>query len=178
MILLYNIRELMMRCVIGLGNPAGYERSRHNVGKIFLDSLTDDWESVQEGSMGVYKELILFKTNTFMNVNGPPVKSFLKRARIGLEEIIVACDDVDLVLGKVKVKNEGSASGHNGLRSLISSLGTNKFRRLKIGISRPTSSEISDYVLSNFSNTELALLTSLSFPACLKLLSPPPIPLK
>lgn len=168
----------MLRCVIGLGNPAGYERSRHNVGKIFLDSLTDDWESIQEGSMGMHNNLILLKTNTFMNLNGPPIKSFLKRARIDITEIIVACDDVDLVLGKVKIKNEGSASGHNGLKSLISSLGSNKFRRLKIGISRPSSQDISDYVLSNFSNTEFSLLTSLSFPACVSLLTSPKISLK
>lgn len=160
-----------MRCIIGLGNPSGYEYTRHNAGKLFLDSLSTAWESIQEGSVSEYESLILFKTNTYMNLSGPPIKSFISKAKLDLSQIVIAHDDVDQVLGKVKIKQEGSASGHNGLRSLIASLNTSKFRRLKIGIGRPPSSDVSSYVLSKFTNTELSLLTSVSFPACLTLLT-------
>lgn len=160
-----------MKCIIGIGNPSGYHYTRHNAGKLFLDSLSTTWDSIQEGSISQYNTFILFKTNTFMNLSGPPIKSFLRKSKIDLSQIIIAHDDVDEVLGKVKIKQEGSASGHNGLKSLIVSLGTTKFHRLKIGIGRPSSSDVTSYVLTKFTNVELDLLTSESFPAGIKLIN-------
>ena len=160
----------MIKCFIGLGNPAGYELTRHNIGMQYLDSLSTYWSRTQEGQESRINSALLFKPNSYMNVCGPTIKSYLKRKQINLSEIIIIHDDLELDIGVAKLKQEGSAKGHNGVRSLISSLGLSTFQRLRIGIGRPSSIDVADYVLSRFTRVELEIIQSTSFPLCNSLL--------
>lgn len=163
----------MYKCIIGLGNPGAYSATRHNVGKHFLDSLGTTWKNIKEGEISVLEGITLYKPNSFMNICGPQIKVAMNRFGVTSEEIIVLHDDVEIILGKAKIRKEGSAKGHNGVRSMIQTLGNSKFHRLLIGIGRPNGGEISDYVLSPFTRAEQEILYEKVYPECSKLLGLP-----
>ncbi len=157
-----------MKLVVGLGNPGNqYAETRHNIGWMVLDRLADrhgragrgrqrDASSVIElRTKGL--ELILAKPQTFMNDSGVAVRKLLATNRVPLLEMLVIADDFALPFGKLRFRESGSHGGHNGLRSIIEELGTEKYARLRVGIGEPGRGAI-DHVLSKFAPDERACL--------------------
>jgi PTH1 family peptidyl-tRNA hydrolase len=149
-----------VRIVVGLGNPGRqYEETRHNVGWMVLDRIADragwtgrgksrDAAAVVRGRYGDL-ELVLVKPQTYMNGSGLAVRKVLARERVKLEDLLVVVDDFALPLGRLRLREEGSAGGHNGLRSIIGEMGTQRFARLRVGIGEPDRGAV-DHVLSRF----------------------------
>jgi peptidyl-tRNA hydrolase, PTH1 family len=157
------------QAIIGLGNPGPeYRDTRHNMGARALDALAKRLK-VRFQRVGGHlvaqrkwrgESVYLIKPQCFMNAMGPPVARVTRKLKLGAGDLIIVYDDLDLPLGRVRVRLKGSAGGHNGMRSLISTLGTDQLRRVKIGIGRPASperdrEEIVDHVLSAFLPDEL-----------------------
>ncbi|HEX4995903.1 MAG TPA: aminoacyl-tRNA hydrolase [Methylomirabilota bacterium] len=154
----------MAQAIVGLGNPGPeYRNTRHNVGQRVVDALAhriharferDSGHAVAPGRWHG-EPLYLIKPGSFMNVTGAPVARLARKLHLGPADLIIVFDDLDLPLGKVRVRLTGSAGGHNGVRSLIAAFGTNDLRRVKIGIGRPgrpglDRDRVSDHVLSPF----------------------------
>jgi peptidyl-tRNA hydrolase, PTH1 family len=149
--------------VVGLGNPGrDYERSRHNVGFICLDELAGRQrvrvsERVAKSLIGRIRlddrELILAKPQTMMNLSGLAVKALLAKYAVALDRMVVIHDELDLPFGRIRLKKGGSSAGNHGLDSVIASLGTRDFMRLRVGIGRPSGNGV-DYVLGAFSGKE------------------------
>ena len=153
-----------MKLVVGLGNPGSqYAETRHNIGWMVLDRLADRAgrsgrgrqrdasESVQIRYKGL--DLVLAKPLTFMNDSGVAVRKLLARERVPLADVLVVADDFALPFGKLRFREAGSHGGHNGLRSIIEELESEKFSRLRVGIGEPGSGAI-DHVLSRFAADE------------------------
>lgn len=156
-----------MKLVVGLGNPGlQYEQTRHNIGFRVVDKLAAKagwkWERhgramIANGTIGTEK-VVLIKPITYMNNSGEAVGDLVRWYKLSPEDVLVIYDELDLPVGKMRLRPEGSAAGHNGLESIIHHLHTNKFPRLRIGIGRPTKQ---NYVLSTPSMDErIALETS------------------
>jgi PTH1 family peptidyl-tRNA hydrolase len=155
-----------VKLVVGLGNPGNqYAETRHNIGWMVLDRLADrhgrtgrgrqrDASSVMELRTGGL-ELALAKPQTYMNDSGRAVRRLLASYRVPLTDVLVVADDFALPFGKLRFRESGSHGGHNGLRSIIDELSTEKVARLRIGIGEPGRGAI-DHVLSRFSAEELA----------------------
>jgi len=152
------------QAIVGLGNPGPeYRNTRHNVGQRVVDALAhriharferDSGHAVAPGRWQG-EPLYLIKPGSFMNVTGAPVARLARKLHLGPADLIIVFDDLDLPLGKVRVRTSGSAGGHNGVRSLIAAFGTDELRRVKIGIGRPgrpgeDRDRVSDHVLSPF----------------------------
>lgn len=130
--------------VVGLGNPGGdYERTRHNAGFMVLDALAKfcgadvtqkRFQALTARTALDGARLLLMKPQTFMNLSGNAVGAAASYFKIPPERVIVLCDDISLPLGKIRVRGDGSAGGHNGLKSIIAQLGSDAFPRVKIGI--------------------------------------------
>ncbi len=158
-----------MRLVFGLGNPGKkYCRTRHNVGFLVIDCLSERFKIgmgsycfgslVGEGKIKGEK-VILSKPLTFVNESGPSLKEIKTHYHLKLEDIIVISDDADLPLGRIRVAKKGGDGGHRGLRSIIQSLKTEDFPRLRIGIGRPLKEMgLEDYVLEEFVPSEWELM--------------------
>ena len=159
--------------VVGLGNPGpGYAGNRHNVGQMALALLADRASvsfknhktnsAVAEGrSFAAGPKLILAKPNTFMNVSGGPVAALLRFYKIPPSRLIVLHDELDIPFDSVRLKSGGGHGGHNGLRDIISAIGTGDFTRVRIGIGRPPGRQpAADYVLKDFTSDERDLLPS------------------
>jgi len=157
------------QAIVGLGNPGPeYRDTRHNVGARVLDSVARRLRvrfHRQSGHLlaqGKWRgEIIhLVKPQCFMNVTGPSMARVAGKLRVGAADLVIVFDDLDLPLGKVRTRLQGSAGGHNGVRSLIASLGSDQIRRVKVGIGRPAAAtkdreEVVDHVLSPFLPEEL-----------------------
>ncbi|MDD4735458.1 MAG: aminoacyl-tRNA hydrolase [Kiritimatiellae bacterium] len=150
--------------VLGLGNPGEkYRLTRHNAGYMVLDSLAER-RQVRFGRswffrarLGLAREsgMLLVKPETFMNRSGLTAKRLHRWRRLPLEGLVVVVDDMSLPQGTVRVRSQGSAGGHNGLKSLIAALGTERFVRVRVGIGpAPGEGSVVDYVLSGFSESE------------------------
>lgn len=151
-----------MKLIVGLGNPGKeYENTRHNIGFWALDNYLDNVSFKHEKKADVYKDnsVIYIKPNTFMNLSGEAVKYYMNYFKIDKKDLLVIQDDLDLPLGKIRVKNNSSAGGHNGIKSIINEIGSNEFLRLKVGISK-NSKDIVDYVLGKFSREEKEVLNN------------------
>jgi peptidyl-tRNA hydrolase, PTH1 family len=157
-----------VKIVIGLGNPGSqYDQTRHNVGWMVLDRLAEraGWTGharARDAAASVHGrynglDLMLVKPTTYMNLSGVAVRKVLARQRARLEDVLVVVDDFDLPLGRLRLRERGSAGTHNGLRSIIGELGTEKFARLRVGIGAPTR-DARDHVLSRFEVGESLLL--------------------
>lgn len=158
-----------MRAVAGLRNPgADYQGTRHNVGFEVVERLSERaGEELSRGPSrvrGLIAQLglgdsrtILFVPNTFMNESGDAVRSALVYHRVDPTDLLVIHDDIDLEFGRLRLQVDGGSGGHNGIRSLERSLGTNGFSRLKVGVGRPPGSmDPADYVLRPFAKSERA----------------------
>lgn len=158
-----------MISIIGLGNPGfKYEKTRHNIGFIALDYIFKALSSTK--FLPKYSGLIsygtiedknfnLFKPLTFMNLSGKAVYQLKKDANLENKNIVVLYDDVDLPLGTLRIRAKGSSGGHNGIKSLIESIGED-FIRFRIGIGKP-SIDSKDYVLENFKKSELEQISNI-----------------
>jgi PTH1 family peptidyl-tRNA hydrolase len=152
------------QAVVVLGNPGPeYRNTRPNVGQRVVDALARRVHArfEREGAHSVARGrwqgemLYLIKPGSYMNVTGPPVARLARRLHLEPADLVIVFDDIDLPLGKVRVRLKGSAGGHNGVRSLIEALATDALRRVKIGVGRPgrpgeDRDRVSDHVLSPF----------------------------
>ena len=153
-----------MYLIIGLGNPGKkYEHTRHNMGFEVIDHLSDlakiDVDkNVFNGLLGrgkiFDKDVMLFKPTTFMNLSGTAVRQVVDYFKIELSDIIVICDDMALPVGTIRLRNKGSSGGQKGLQNIIDILGTEEFKRIRVGIGEPPFDAI-DYVLSKPLKEEL-----------------------
>lgn len=156
-----------MYLVVGLGNPGpDYAFNRHNVGQMVIDVLAKRLGAnfskhksnalVAETRLGIgLDKLILAKPLSYMNTSGGPVSSLAKFYGISPDHVIVIHDELDIPAESVKLKFGGGHAGHNGLRDIISALGTNEYIRIRVGIGRPPGSmDTADFVLKNFSAVE------------------------
>src|ERR671917_2073846 len=154
----------LMKIVVGLGNPGKqYEETRHNVGWMVLDRLAEraGWTGharARDAAATVHGrfnglDLMLVKPTTYMNLSGVAVRKVLARQRAPLEDLLVVVDDFDLPFGRLRMRETGSAGSHNGLRSIIGELGSQKFPRLRVGIGEPDQ-HARDHVLSVFAADE------------------------
>lgn len=157
--------------VVGLGNPGpAYAGHRHNVGYLVVDELASRMGSalrshksgraeVVEGRLGApgadAPRVVLVRARCYMNESGGPVKALASFYKVAPDHVVAVHDELDLPFGRLRVKLGGGDNGHNGLRSMRSSLGTGDFHRVRVGIGRPPGrQEVSDFVLSNFSTAE------------------------
>lgn len=159
-----------MKLVVGLGNPGrAYASSRHNVGfrcieGISLDagiSMSQRRRSVVigQGQLG-QEEVVLAKPRTFMNHSGEALSYLISRFHADLQDLLIIYDDMDLPLGKIRIRSSGSAGGHRGIESIISALRSHDFPRIRIGIGRPPPGmDEVEYVLGPFTPEESPLIT-------------------
>jgi PTH1 family peptidyl-tRNA hydrolase len=149
------------RLIVGLGNPGKeYEDTRHNVGFMVLDGLMRgraEWrkETAWSALIASWEGVVFCKPQTFMNLSGRSVAGIAKFFKIPIEAIFVVSDDMALPLGKLRIRPGGSAGGHNGLKSIFESLGTDQVARLRVGIGSCPESEASGFVLGRFSAGEI-----------------------
>jgi len=154
-----------MKIIIGLGNPGEkYENTRHNIGFEVINKLTEaTWKfnkkfnaEISEGK--IYGEkIVLLKPQTFMNNSGQAVAAATSFYKIKPAGILTIHDDIDLPLGKIRIKKDGSSGGHRGVESIIASLGSKNFTRLKIGVApdkRPKNFDAANFVLKKFGKAE------------------------
>jgi PTH1 family peptidyl-tRNA hydrolase len=152
-----------MKLIVGLGNPGkAYANNRHNVGFQCIDyfaryhriPIRERKARAKVGIGGVVeKGVVLAKPRTYMNLSGQAVSRLVRQFSVPLEDLVVICDDLDLPLGKVRIRQRGGSAGHKGMESIIDSLGSQDFPRIRVGIGRPDGDEIS-YVLSDFTAEE------------------------
>lgn len=155
-----------MHLIVGLGNPGKeYKDTRHNAGFWVVDALVKKSSAQFKRRKDYFwcksalqkKPVVIAKPRTFVNLSGNAVKKIAKDFEIDNEKIIIIHDDADLPLGTLKIKKGGSSAGHNGVQSIIDSLGSSDFQRVRIGIGR-SGGDLKDYVLSEFSNTEKKII--------------------
>ena len=150
-----------MYIIAGLGNPTReYEKTRHNVGFDTIDVLADKLNtSVDEKKFkGLYgrgiiagEKVILLKPQTFMNLSGESVRAAADFYKVDPEDILVIYDDISLEPGQLRLRGKGSAGGHNGIKSIISHLGSDNFKRVKFGVGdKPKGWDLADWVLGKF----------------------------
>lgn len=157
-----------MKVIVGLGNPgAEYAETRHNAGFLAVDGYAEQlsiefrvkFQGQWAEAVGKTGKILLLKPQTYMNLSGRAVRELLQFYKIPCEDLLVVHDDMDLPLGKIRLRERGSAGGHNGIRSLIAELGTENFWRLKIGVGRPSANrDPAQYVLSPFTADELPVV--------------------
>lgn len=150
--------------IVGLGNIGSkYANNRHNVGQWLLDNISCNESSLWKDESRISfssielenSKYILGKPNTYMNECGLPIRQYLNYYKISVEKLIIVHDELDLPCGEVRLKSHGGHGGHNGLRNIISHLGTNKFKRIRIGIGHPGNKNlVHSYVLSDPSKAE------------------------
>jgi len=155
-----------MYLIVGLGNPGKeYEMTRHNIGFLVIDRLAKDFgievakshcqATIGQASIGSTK-VLLAKPQTFMNLSGNSVNELLKWHKILPDNLIVIHDDLDIDIGKLKIKQKGNSAGHKGIESIISMIGTAEFIRVRIGIGREgVGGDNSGYVLSKIPANEI-----------------------
>ncbi|CAH0347581.1 aminoacyl-tRNA hydrolase [Bacillus sp. CECT 9360] len=150
-----------MKIFVGLGNPGKqYEHTRHNIGFDVIDELSKKWaipldQAKHKGIYGIGsvngEKILLLKPLTYMNLSGESIAAVMNFFKAELEDIVVLYDDLDLPVGRIRLRQKGSAGGHNGIKSTIAHLGTQEFNRIRIGIGRPIGRiPVIDYVLGRF----------------------------
>lgn len=161
---------MLKRLITGLGNPGRqYFRTRHNLGFWALDVLAEKLEApwkktnckamVAECPYSSWR-LTLAKPLTYVNLSGESIHCFFRKMQLQPQDLLVVCDDVNLPLGKIKIRQEGSAGGHHGLESIIEALGSNQFPRIRLGVKPLTGDlpdELSGFVLQPFPRGEEAI---------------------
>ena len=160
-----------MKLIVGLGNPGKeYENTRHNIGYIFIDSFADSLgiKIDKKKFNGLYAEtiinnekVILVKPLSYMNLSGEVVIQFVNFYKINIEDILIINDDLDMETGRIRLRYKGTSGGHNGLKNIALHLGTEDFKRLKIGISNNKLIDTKDYVLGKFSKEDKEIINEL-----------------
>jgi peptidyl-tRNA hydrolase, PTH1 family len=151
---------------VGLGNPGKqYETTRHNIGFMAIDRFAEKHgikvtQNKCKGLLGeghvAGEKVYLLKPMTYMNLSGESMRAFMDFYKASIEDLVVIYDDMDTAFGNIRLRYQGSAGGHNGIKSTIQHLGTQSFNRIRMGISRPAipGYDIADYVLSQFTKEE------------------------
>lgn len=158
-----------MYIIIGLGNPGKkYEKTRHNMGFLTIDSLAEKLSikvdklkfkaKVGEGNLA-HEKILLVKPQTFMNLSGESVAEICNFYKVDHEKIIVIYDDLDIDIGTVRIRKKGSGGTHNGMRSVVGCLGFNDFPRVRIGIGGNKSMSIKDFVVGGVKKEEKEALS-------------------
>lgn len=159
-----------MFIIAGLGNPdRQYEGTRHNAGFDVIDRIADKYNIAVDGKKhrayigkGIIagQKVILAKPQTYMNLSGESIRSLVDYYKIdGENELLVIYDDISLDVGQLRIRAKGSAGGHNGMKSIISHLGTQVFPRIKVGVGeKPKGYDLADYVLGHFSKAEREMM--------------------
>lgn len=154
-----------MYIIVGLGNPGKkYEHTRHNAGFDAVDILAEEYgikidkikhkALIGEGRIGSEK-VVLVKPQTYMNLSGESVQSVFQFYKQDLDHLIIMYDDIDLDVGKLRIRKKGSAGSHNGMKSIIKCLGSRDFPRVRIGVSKPEPNrDLADFVLSRVSKDQ------------------------
>ena len=161
--------EYQMKLIVGLGNPTPqYDKTRHNVGFAVIDHLMNEYGGGggTGEDKGVYgkgriagESVILLKPMTFMNLSGESISQVANYYKIQPEDIIVIYDDINLDVGRLRIRKKGSAGGHNGIKNMIQHLNTEDFPRIRVGVGmKPAHMDLAKYVLSHFSKEELPLM--------------------
>jgi PTH1 family peptidyl-tRNA hydrolase len=151
-----------MKLIAGLGNPGNrYKNNRHNAGFLVLDRLADDrgliFKKKKLYDYAIDRDFILIKPRTFMNLSGIAFASV--NSSYSIDEILVVFDDIDLPFGEIRLRHKGGCGGHNGLKSIKAQLGTDEFKRLRIGVGSPShEQDLANYVLSDFGSLEKKLI--------------------
>lgn len=161
-----------MKMIVGLGNIGPqYEGTRHNTGFMVVDAfaqahqiaLTTRKFDARYGTGIVNGEKVLVvKPTTFMNESGRAVHPLMDYFKIDLQDVIVVHDDMDLPLGRIRLRDHGSAGGHNGIKSIIAHVGSQNFDRIKVGIAHPQQHSVVDYVLGKFTQEQQPLFNQAS----------------
>ncbi|MBK8945547.1 MAG: aminoacyl-tRNA hydrolase [Ignavibacteriae bacterium] len=158
-----------MRFIIGIGNPGkNYVGTRHNIGFYILDNFANKFEKKFSPTKSDFWQMesnidtfhfLLIKPTTYVNNTGLVIKELVDNFNVTADDLLVIYDDVNLELGKIKIRKNGSDGGHNGIKSIIYHLQSDKFPRIRIGIkSEYDNQNLADYVLSKFSNDEINII--------------------
>ncbi len=158
-----------MYIIVGLGNPGiKYEMTRHNMGFLVLDNFasrhgisisTKKHKALIGTGVVAGQKVVLVKPETFMNLSGDSVASVLNFYKEEIDNLIIVYDDVDLITGNIRLRERGSAGGHNGIKDIIAKIGTSEFKRIRAGVGlKPPFFDLADFVLSNFAKDELEQL--------------------
>jgi len=165
----FNKRGNDMHVIIGLGNPGKeYADTKHNVGFRVIDKLADKYNIdiskfkhrafVGDGMING-KKVLLVKPQTYMNLSGESVKEVITFYKVPIENMVVIYDDTSLPLSMIRIREKGSAGGHNGIKNIIAHMGTDEFARIKVGIGeKPNGWDLADYVLAKFSKDDAPLI--------------------
>lgn len=155
-----------MKLFVGLGNPGKkYENTRHNAGFLVLDKFADmakvdidkkDFKGLFTSFMYNEEKIYLLKPQTYMNLSGESVIQFMNFFKIGISELYVIYDDMDISPGQIRLKEEGSSGGHKGMQNIIELLGREDFKRIRVGIGKPEYDGV-DYVLQKVTDEEKAV---------------------
>lgn len=154
-----------MYLIVGLGNPGTeYAATRHNIGFDMVTYLSDKYNiplRTKEGKAIVGKGIIegqkvmLVQPQTFMNLSGESVRALMDFYKLDIEDLIVIYDDISLSVGQIRIRKKGSAGGHNGIKNIIQHIGTQEFKRIKIGVGgKPEGGDLVKHVLGRFSREE------------------------
>jgi PTH1 family peptidyl-tRNA hydrolase len=157
-----------MKLVVGLGNPGSkYDGTRHNIGFEVVDRLaeggagakfTRKFDGLTAEAAIEFHRVLLLKPQTFMNLSGRSVAQALRFYKLEPADLLVVCDDLNLPLGKLRIRGGGSDGGQKGLRDITAALGTDAYARLRVGIGERGEAEATDYVLSRFRGAERAVI--------------------
>ncbi len=168
-----------MKLVVGLGNPGKeYENTRHNVGFNIIDLYLDKkgLSLDKDKFNGKYtktiineEEVIFLEPQTYMNLSGECIKKIIDYFKIDISDILIIQDDLDMELGKIKLKENSSSGGHNGIKNIEDMLKTNDIKRLKVGISKNKLIDTKDYVLGKFSKEDKEILNE-TYKTCLDII--------
>ena len=153
-----------MKLVVGLGNPGKeYTKTRHNVGFRMIDKIASDLNITIDKNKfdGLYGEKIIngekylfLKPQRYMNLSGTVIQEYLNYFKINPSDLLVICDDLDMEVGRIRLRSKGSSGGHNGLKDIEKNIGTSEYKRIKIGIANNKNMDTKDYVLGKFSKEE------------------------
>lgn len=156
-----------MFLIVGLGNPGSeYNNTRHNIGFHAIEKISERYniQINREKFKGVYGEgfinnekVILFMPTTYMNLSGEAIKPLMDFYKLSEEDVLIIYDDISLDVGKLRIREKGSAGGHNGIKSIILHLGTEVFSRIKVGVGQPKG-DLIKHVLGKFSKEENEIL--------------------
>lgn len=165
--------NLFPTVIVGLGNPGKqYQQTRHNIGYLAVDRLREKIPTHFDRSKNIKfgilwtasfagKKLFVVRPNTYMNLSGKSIHNLVRFKNFSIDQILVVSDDLDLPLGKIRIRPEGGSGGHRGLESIISELCTKSFGRLRVGIKSFSREEsTSNFVLSKFKDSEIPILNT------------------
>ncbi|WP_294393890.1 aminoacyl-tRNA hydrolase [uncultured Clostridium sp.] len=157
-----------MFLIVGLGNPGSqYEDTRHNIGFKVVDNIAKEYniEINRQKFKGMCGEgfingekVILLKPSTYMNLSGESIREVVDFYKLSNEDLVVIYDDISLDVGRLRIREKGSAGGHNGIKSIIAHLGTDIFPRIKVGVGQPNV-DLVNYVLGKFTKEEMEVLS-------------------